>query len=324
MGWNCPKCKEKVEISPANAFTDTIYTCNCCRSELQIHISLELIREALSNEITPTTLSSASSHETEFNSVLIAVDGEITRELIRDLLTEGNYKVYESSDGKDVMEILRENRPGTALIDVGLSEVLGFQLCEQIKSDSELKATNVILVASIYDISKYKRKPDSLYGAEDYIERHQLQEDLILKVKKHIGDNVRKSPEDSGLTDEPLSVTGNCQSTINTPTETYAVNGPTNTQTDDATSLTQEQIAAKRLARIIIADVVLYNKKEVEEGVHSESFRELLKDQLDEGRRHYDTRVSEQVRADQDYFEEAIEDFIRKKKLEICNRGDNG
>jgi len=58
-----------------------------------------------------------------------------------------------------------------------------------------LKETKVVLVSAIYDKTRYKRAPSSLYGADDYIERHHIHDGLIPKLKKMLGiENSPSSP----------------------------------------------------------------------------------------------------------------------------------
>jgi CheY-like chemotaxis protein len=359
----CPKCRGDVEVDPERLDRSKSAVCTHCRAVFKVSFNLEIQGEE------PESRSYASSErispQLNRESVLIAVDGEVTRELIRDLLLESGFKPVESSDGRDAMALLRKHRPATALIDVGLSEVLGFQLCEQIKNDQELERTVVILVASIYDKSKYKRQPDNLYGAEDYIERHQLQDELIQKIKKYQSRGSEKSPSPA----QPSAAAKSQHDPVRPPQSRQAVSqerpaaaarewqnegraerenlgldlekGPASSSRSSSGSLSSSQAgaasameiqstkkpaapesspeheAAKRLARIIIADIALYNKKEVQEGVQNGTFLDLLREQLSEGRRHYDSRVSKEIRDARDYFGDAIEDFIQKKKREF-------
>ena len=74
---------------------------------------------------------------------------------------------------------------------------------------------------------------------------------------------------------------------------------------------------ARRLARIIVSDIVLYNQVKVEEGVRKGSFFELLADDIKEGRALYTCRVSEEIRQATSYLEDTFEELIAKKKREL-------
>jgi len=75
--------------------------------------------------------------------------------------------------------------------------------------------------------------------------------------------------------------------------------------------------AAKRLARIIISDIALYNQRAVEEGVRNGSLYDLLRDEIEEGRKLYEGRVPSDIASSTDYYREAIDEFVRKRKTEM-------
>jgi len=74
---------------------------------------------------------------------------------------------------------------------------------------------------------------------------------------------------------------------------------------------------AKRLARLIVSDIVLYNQAAVEEGVRNNTFSELLAHDIQEARTLYAQRVSEEVRNSTSYLEEAFSELIARKKRDL-------
>ncbi len=85
-------------------------------------------------------------------------------------------------DGEEALQKIRGIRPDIAIVDVALPKVFGFEVCETVKNDPSLKETKIILLAAIYDKTRYKRNPDSLYGADDYIEKHHIHDRLLNKI----------------------------------------------------------------------------------------------------------------------------------------------
>jgi phosphoribosylformylglycinamidine synthase PurS subunit len=67
-------------------------------------------------------------------------------------------------------------------------------------------------------------------------------------------------------------------------------------------------------ARRILSDLALLNPEAVKQGLKNGTFRQTLKEDLEEGLRLFRQQVAETVRAKRDYFEEAIETFIRERK----------
>ncbi|MEA5113743.1 MAG: hypothetical protein VB050_06895 [Geobacteraceae bacterium] len=74
---------------------------------------------------------------------------------------------------------------------------------------------------------------------------------------------------------------------------------------------------AKRLARLIVADIALYNGPAVDEGVRNNTFAKLLSHEIKEARALYAQRVPEDVRKDTTYLEDAFRELIVRKKREL-------
>ena len=70
---------------------------------------------------------------------------------------------------------------------------------------------------------------------------------------------------------------------------------------------------AKRLARTILSDIVLYNPQKVKEGIEKDSLFELLADELAEGRKYYESMVDDQMRQETNFFNEAVADVLLKQ-----------
>jgi hypothetical protein len=78
--------------------------------------------------------------------------------------------------------------------------------------------------------------------------------------------------------------------------------------------------AAKRLARIIMSDIALYNQRAIDEGVRNDTMYDLLKDEIEEGKKLYESRVPAEIASSTDYYREAIDEFIRKRKSDMQKR----
>ncbi len=59
---------------------------------------------------------------------------------------------------------------------------------------------------------------------------------------------------------------------------------------------------AKRLARLLVSEIKLYNEEQVEEGQRNGNIYERLKEDIDRSRQMYEDRVDERVRTTNDYF----------------------
>lgn len=365
----CPKCQTELALDMKHLDEDTALVCKGCRSILKTNIVVEILVEkgthalkspspqkegtAAPERSKPAATPARSVEPLQENplpaaidpqKVLLAIDGEGTKEMIKELLSGAGFKVVEANSGKEILPLLNQQRPAVALIDVGLPDGLGSEFCNMIKKDPRLNKTIVILVASIYDKSnKYRRQPSSLFGADDYIERHHVEKDLLARIRKHLNRKENGDPhaplsagetsKDSVLRE--TSVPSLEQTAGTDPSEkgsiSPGIDRGKSLDVEASAGMTLDQSAppqpsaekasepkehqdAKRLARIIVSDIVLYNKKKVEEGIRSDRFYELLKEEIEEGRKHYDSRVAPEVQKARDFYKEAFEDFIRKKK----------
>lgn len=69
---------------------------------------------------------------------------------------------------------------------------------------------------------------------------------------------------------------------------------------------------AKRLARAIISDVALYNKEKVEAGIKNDNIFDLLHEELEEGRQHFFSRVSTDIKPEQIYDIALVDVLIKR------------
>ena len=74
---------------------------------------------------------------------------------------------------------------------------------------------------------------------------------------------------------------------------------------------------AKRLARTIISDIVLYNQQKVKEGIEKDSLFDVLTDELAEGKKYYESMVEEEIRQSTNFFNEALVDVLLKQSAKI-------
>ncbi len=70
---------------------------------------------------------------------------------------------------------------------------------------------------------------------------------------------------------------------------------------------------AKRLARTILSDILLYNQAKVKEGIEKDSLFEVLTDELAEGKKYYESMVDADLRSSTNFFNEAVVDVLIKQ-----------
>jgi len=289
----CPKCKTRLKVEDEKVKAEGIKV-RCPKCQAVLLVKRPALKPAPPPEEKPVP------RELDKKKVLVAHDGEVVRSTIEAILREAGYQVITATDGIEAMVKLERERPFLALLDVALPKIYGFEVCKQIKNRPETKETLVILLASIYDATRYKREPETLYGADDYIEKHHIEDSLLDKIRR-----LTEKPA-KGVEEKPP------------PIERAVTGGEFKEEEisqEPVPSVDSEAIEkAKRFARIIISDIALYNQRLVEEGIRNDNFYTLLESDIEEGRNLYNSRVLPEIRSRGDFYKEAIDDFIQKKR----------
>ena len=230
--------------------------------------------------------------------ILIANESKAFCQTVEDLLEENGINADSAHDGEVALEKIRGQRPDIAIIDVALPKVFGFEVCETVKNDPQLKEIKIILLAAIYDKTRYKRNPGSLYGADDYIEKHHIHDRLLDKIWEMVPSKVGGA---GSLAPHPSIVPPETEKDISDSAE------------EDFKGIEgEDHLKAARLARIIISDIALYNEALVIEGVKNNNLSDILKDEIEEGRKLFMQRVSKDIWDKKDYLQESLDELIEK------------
>jgi hypothetical protein len=75
-------------------------------------------------------------------------------------------------------------------------------------------------------------------------------------------------------------------------------------ESDAGNEALQEE--ARRLARLLVTEIKLYNEEQVEQGRRSGDVYRRLREDIDRSRQIFDDRIDDQIRAQNDYFRDAL------------------
>jgi hypothetical protein len=78
--------------------------------------------------------------------------------------------------------------------------------------------------------------------------------------------------------------------------------------------------AAVRLARAICSDLALYNEAKVVQGIEQDTFFDVLRPEIEEGRELYRSRVSPELYGRTNFYDRAIVDVILRRKGAVRSR----
>ena len=124
--------------------------------------------------------------------ILIADDNQANCELLDAYLAGLDCEVGFAVDGQDTLDKVKSFKPDLILLDIMMPKLNGFEVCQQIKSDSELKRTMILMVTALNERGDIERAVQA--GTDDFLSKPVNQIELVKRVE-----NMLKL---KGVTDE--------------------------------------------------------------------------------------------------------------------------
>jgi len=84
-------------------------------------------------------------------------------------------------------------------------------------------------------------------------------------------------------------------------------------------ALIETEEAARRLARAIASDLSLYNEEKIMEGIQKDNLFSVLKEELEEGRALFKSRVSPEL-FQKNFYDRAVIDILVRSKGHVQSR----
>lgn len=209
---------------------------------------------------------------------VIADESRSFRDFLVEQLATLGFDTLCVQDGREALDQIRLMEADLAIVNVYLTGMLGVEVSEEIRADRNLDHTRVILIGALFRANRFRANPTSLYGADEYIEDQIPVQELQKIIRKVV-------PAAGGG--------GQIEITDNREEE------------------------ARRLARLILSDIVIYNSDKASRGIRDGNFEDILRDEISEGREYFRARVGPGGRIDGEIFDDTIEQFVRMKREEL-------
>ncbi|MEE9614748.1 MAG: response regulator [Thermodesulfobacteriota bacterium] len=296
----CPECKTSFNIDDSKLPSDGIkLRCAKCRTVFKVEMQ---------------AAGAAGKPPSAGYRVLIANGDPEVCEMMENVLKGENMTVLKAYDGVEALNAAENHQPHVIVLDVAIPKIYGFVVCEFIRKKPELKDTKIILMASIFDKMRYKRNPNSLYGADDYIEKHHIHDDLVPKIHALL---VTSGPEATGPK-EPEKAPAAVSTRVVAPPRASDEDIAKLKASEEAIAQEDGDVKekAKKLARIVVSDIILYNSEEVDFGVANDNIYKVLRDDIKDGIRYMKERTPGSVPVES-YLKEALDEFLSRKREEI-------
>lgn len=98
--------------------------------------------------------------------ILVAEDDEIIRSGIKEYLVEFKYDIYEARDGKEALDIFKNNEIDLIILDIQMPKLTGLEVLEEIRKTSDIP----VIILTAFNDEKYKIDAFSNL-ADGYIEK---------------------------------------------------------------------------------------------------------------------------------------------------------
>lgn len=119
--------------------------------------------------------------------ILIADDEEHIRQLVSRML-ESDFTVVVAVNGKEAVEIARQQQPDLILMDIMMPNVDGFSACYTIKRDKATSAIPVVMLTGVgFELNK---KLSREIGAEGYITKPFNPDDLRAVIDRLLKESL--------------------------------------------------------------------------------------------------------------------------------------
>jgi DNA-binding response OmpR family regulator len=239
---------------------------------------------------------------------------------IRSLVEEAGYEAALGHSGDEVLVAMDTMRPQVAIVDVALEGLYAFEVVEKVRRRPGLEKVKIILLSSVYNKAAYKRSPNSLYDADDYIEKHHIPDDLILKINRLL---IGAAPTSDAASQGEVEKSGEQLSAVEGASQSLdfinSVNEKIQKAEDHEISSNDvpERDRAERLARIIVSDISLYYMDRVDEGILGGNWSDLLAAEIKEARRLFTERFPSPEIQNSKILEAAFLDLLEKRRQEL-------
>ena len=135
--------------------------------------------------------------------VMVVDDNRMNLRLLKEILEDEGFIVECVNESQNVLEQARMYKPDIILLDIMMPIMDGFQVCDQLKQDSELMDIPVIMITAKVEGTDVKKALE--LGAFDYIRKPVDETDVVARIHsalkyKEAFDRLKEMATKDGLT----------------------------------------------------------------------------------------------------------------------------
>ena len=104
---------------------------------------------------------------TKLLTILIADDNPFSRELMRELLEASGHVIIEAVNGRNAIELIRQNQPDLVFLDLQMPLQDGFSVIRELRDDARFRGLTVVAVTASAMLGERERALTA--GFDSYI-----------------------------------------------------------------------------------------------------------------------------------------------------------
>lgn len=99
--------------------------------------------------------------------ILLAEDQVEIRKIIGLVLAEDEFELLEASDGLQTLQMVRQYRPDLLLLDIGMPNLSGIDVCRRLRADPDTAAVKIVALTA--QASPADREEALAAGMDDFL-----------------------------------------------------------------------------------------------------------------------------------------------------------
>jgi putative two-component system response regulator len=120
----------------------------------------------------------------KFANIMVVDDAPANLQLLSSMLEEQGYTLRPVPSGKLALQAAKLQPPDLILLDIHMPEMNGYEVCERLKADEDLKGIPVIFVSALYDPAD--KATAFRVGGVDYITKPYQFEEVKARIETHL------------------------------------------------------------------------------------------------------------------------------------------
>ena len=116
--------------------------------------------------------------------ILIVDDVPANVDVLVQLLKDANYEIFVSTSGSEALEVAAKSRPDLMLLDVMMPGMDGYEVCQKLKTNPDLKDIPVLFLSARDDVPSVSKGFAS--GGADYITKPFNKDELASRIRTQL------------------------------------------------------------------------------------------------------------------------------------------